>query len=475
MSTSDITPDSTSHRPAGTLPVDPFRSLRPHFGMLLGVDDFETVDAYHRGKTWLHNAWLHRHGCVWGLGVSLLPDREEVEVASGLALDALGRELALETRSCVHLGRWYAAHEDDAAWAELGDPGRVINDAGDTVTFTGHVVIQAKRCLARQVPALVEPCDGDGAVTAYSRVEETVDLFLVPGPAPARGSATRPVPYHRLRLLFGLTSPRTDDGGAVLPADQAVLDARTAVDALDALDQPGACLEAFRRFAALDAIDLRPGVGDGDDHEADGATGLFPGVAPGSLVLAEVRDVTLRRTDDGWAFDADAVPGAAIDNTVRDAHVATTTVQELLCGAGAAAGAADGGPAPDDTPVGPRARRDSVQLTARQVSVEIDAPVLAATVGEGAVVVTVLDENLGWQTPAVRRVFFAATRERVVVELEDDLPDGPVRLLLRGTGPTPILGADRLPFAGAVEPESSGVASPVHRHDGLDFVHLIER
>ena len=53
------------------LPVDPFRSLYVHFGMLLGVDDFQTLDAYHRGKMWCHSAWLHGQGVIWGLQVAL--------------------------------------------------------------------------------------------------------------------------------------------------------------------------------------------------------------------------------------------------------------------------------------------------------------------------------------------------------------------------------------------------------------------
>jgi len=44
------------------LPADPFTALQFHFGMLLGVDDLETLAANPRGKTWLHNAWLHREG-----------------------------------------------------------------------------------------------------------------------------------------------------------------------------------------------------------------------------------------------------------------------------------------------------------------------------------------------------------------------------------------------------------------------------
>ncbi len=481
-------PNDGAHCDAGPLPVDPFQSLRPHFGMLLGVDDFETVDAYHRGKTWLHSAWLHRQGVVWGLGVGLLPLRGEVEVAPGLAVDALGRELQLDTAVCLNVGRWYSAHEDDEAWAEAGEEAREVSDDGDTVTFTAHVVAQAKRCLARQVPALVEPCDGDGHTTAYSRVEETVELRLVPGPAPNRGSATRPLPYHRLRLLFAVAVAREEevDGDTiVVAADQEVLDARAAVLALDPADQPAACLEAFRRFAALDAMDLQPAA---EANGFDGGTTLFPGAEPGAMVLAGLQGVVVRRQDEEtWAFDPNAEPEAIADNTVRDVHIATTTVQELLCGAGIGGAFAGNGEAdPEDDPeageeeepvdegedagvVGPRAQPDSVQTTARQVSVELDAPVLASTLTAEAVGVSVFDESEGWRVPTTRRIYFAAGRSRLIVQTDADLPTGTVRLVIRGTGATPVLGVDRVPFAGSAESTTAG------RHDGNDFVHMIER
>lgn len=478
MNSHDTIPTATGTRSrcaAGPLPVDPFESLRPHFGMLLGVDDFETVDAYHRGKMWLHNAWLHRQGAVWGLGVALEPARGEVEVAPGLAIDGLGRELPLDTAACLHLGRWYAAHENDAAWTDHDD---ARMQDGDVVTFTAHVTLRAKRCLARPVPALVEPCDGDDQITAFSRVQETVELRLEPGPAPARGSASRPLPYVRLRLLFGIAAARTDaDSGDVLAEDQAVLDARAAILALDPDDQPTACLDAFRHFAALDTIDLRPA-----------SEGGVPVAEPGTVVLAELRDVVVRRQDDEtWAFDPDATP--TVDNAVRDVHVATTTVQDLLCGRGVAASVGSNGDEGDEgdaapaedasaataeraTPAdacGPRAQADTVAVTARQVSVALTAPVLPATASASSTSVAVLDDGEGWRLPTVRRVFYAASQNRLVVELTDDLPAGRLRLIVRGTGPTPLLGADGLPFAGGTDAPAAG------RHDGNDFVHMIER
>ena len=66
------TPDMTSCFPSvdgqgqDLLPLSPFYTLSYHFGMLLGVDDFETEQAYHRAKQRLHNAWLHGEGVVWG-------------------------------------------------------------------------------------------------------------------------------------------------------------------------------------------------------------------------------------------------------------------------------------------------------------------------------------------------------------------------------------------------------------------------
>ena len=39
-----------SSQQSGLLPISPFTALQFHFGMLLGVDDLETGQAYPRGK-----------------------------------------------------------------------------------------------------------------------------------------------------------------------------------------------------------------------------------------------------------------------------------------------------------------------------------------------------------------------------------------------------------------------------------------
>jgi len=304
-------------------PTDPFRALHVHYGMLLGVDDFEAIGAYHRGKGWLHNAWLHREGVVWGLGVTR-SDRE-LRVDPGLALDAVGRELHLDVPACLDLAAWYDEHKS------RDDLGATI-DANGAVTLHAHVVALFKVCPAREVPALAEPCNA-GAGTAPSRLVETVELRLVPGLAPPPPAP----PYHRLRLLFCIDAAQLDPLGIILPADQEVLTARASILALPHDQQPAATLVALRRFAALDAIDLRPAATSDDELQV-----WTPARPPAPLVLANLHDLRLVPLPaGGWQVDA-----AAVDPTIRSTHIATRTIQELLCGP-----CCDAAPAPPSTPV----------------------------------------------------------------------------------------------------------------------------
>jgi hypothetical protein len=262
--TPDITtcPDTSAGREDS---LSPFYALNYHFGMLLGVDDFATEQQYHHGKMRLHNAWLHRAGVVWGFDVllGLEPDQirvqpGEIRVLPGLALDASGHELHLDGDACVNVVEWFLAHKDDEGFAQAAN----MTTTPTTITFDAHVEIRFKSCLTRQVPALLEPCEGGSGGTAYSRVFETVDIRLLPGKSPAPAAP----PYHRLRVLFGLEDP-------VLPADKPVVDTRTAVLALASEQQPAAYLQALRKFAALDEIDLQPAMSSGDASALPSAGG----------------------------------------------------------------------------------------------------------------------------------------------------------------------------------------------------------
>ncbi|EAR22001.1 hypothetical protein NB231_06421 [Nitrococcus mobilis Nb-231] len=404
--------------------------------MLLGVDDFETLDAYHRGKQWLHNAWLHRAGAVWGLDVSLDEERGELRVEPGLALDGLGRELYLPTPVCLSLGRWFAEHQEDPDLeATTLDNGRIRFDA--------HVVMRFRGCLTRQVPALVEPCEGSATTTAYSRVAETAELLLLPGLA----RETELPPFHRLRLLFGLEEPREEEG-TIVDADQEVLDARNAIAVLPAGEQAAAWLAALRRFAALDTIDLRPAVTPNGEE-----TTLFPGGA--TVPLANITEITLESVNGSWRLVAEGP--ARIDTSIRPAHVATTTIQELLCGGSAA----DAG--------GPRVDPESVTVDGTQLRLQVSAPLAPASVTPGAFGVTVFDAGAGWSSVTIEDASFDETSNTITLELEAEPGVGLLRLVARGTGATPLLGSDGVPLAGSL------ADPPGSTHDGHDFIIMQER
>jgi hypothetical protein len=413
----------------GLLPVSPFTALQYHFGMLLGVDDLETAQAYPRGKVRLHNAWLHREGVVWGLNVRFNP-RQELVVDPGLALDAAGHELHLDHQACLDVGRWFAKHKDDPEFTFTD------GDAG-TRRFTVQVVARFKACLTRPVPAIAEPCAGAENDTAYSRVFETIELLLRPvRPPKDRG-------YHRLRVLFELepdSAPYAD-----------VQTERLAIQALPTHQQPAAYLEALRRFAAFDEIDLAPQAATATEPAS-----IFP-EDPTEVVLATVADITVAPTAAGdWALVA---PLPAPDVTVRPSHIATATIQELLCGPVFTGVAADDG----TQATGPTITKAT--LVEASVSMTVSRPLAKASLTPEAFSVTTFDAN-GWKTVAIRAVDLEADGT-ITVRLDEPPAGDMTRFIARGTGPTPLVAADDLAPLGA--PGASGA------DEGVDFVKRFER
>jgi hypothetical protein len=422
------------------LPLSPFNSLHYHFGMLLGVDDFETEQAYHRAKMRLHNAWLHREGVAWGFGVGVDEPRGEIRVTPGLALDAAGHELHLEADACVNVGQWFDEHHED--------PDFTVETNGDARIFDAHVAIRFKACLTRQVPALMEPCDNGSTGAAYSRVFETLEILLLPNLAPPRV-----YPYHRLRLLFGLDEPRRTEGEspAVTPEDQAVLDEVDVIRALPPTRRPAAWAEAFQQFAALDEIDMKPATSE------DGArTLLFPGREDDPVVLANITGLTLTKKNGGWELS-----GGTVDTAVRPVHVATTTIQDLLCGLPGGVGGA-GGPAP----LGPRVDPASVVISDTEITLSTDQQVHGGSI-DSAFSVSVLDPATGWKIFPVTVEIVSNGRNFRLLLTTPPLGKGLARVIARGTGETPLIGVNSLPLAGA----TTDAPAP----QGADFVLMKER
>jgi hypothetical protein len=388
----------------GALPADPFTALRFHFGMLLGVDDFEVGHGFHHGKQRLHNAWLHGAGAVWGLGVSRKDD--ELRVEPGLALDGAGRELHLDVPACLSVPAWYAEHADDVGVA----PG-----ADGSVEFSGYVVARYATCPMRPVPALAEPCAGMTTETAYSRTYETVDIRLVPGDPPA----PPPAPYHRLRVLFGLEPP-------ALPADQEAADARAA--ALAAGNRPEAFLAALETLAVLDSLELAPA------QLVDFPATRYPALEDEGVLLAVVTGIRLEPAGaDGtdWTLAAGTVGYEG-----RRTLLATRTIQELLAG-------------PEGPTGGVTFTEVVLDSAAATATLTASAPLEPGTVTPAQFAVATLDG--GWAARTVTNASLDPAGTTVALTL-DTLPAGrPTRVLARGTGPEPILGADGVPLGGGAD------------------------
>lgn len=215
MKSHDLSPDgcgvtALGERCDASLPDNPQCTLNYHFGMLLGVDDFQAEQGFHLGRSRRHQRLLHGAGVVAGYQVLFEEAATELRVLPGLAVDPLGRELVLEADQCVNLVKWWLQHRGEEAYADLPS----LDDA----TFDLDLLVCYATCLSSPVPAIAEPCAGQASDIAYSRVCETVTLKLVRAlPVPAaevEAPALTPWPHDRLSLAEVLSTvdiARPDD------------------------------------------------------------------------------------------------------------------------------------------------------------------------------------------------------------------------------------------------------------------------
>jgi hypothetical protein len=429
-------PDTLAQTQAGFLPVNPYTSVSYHFGMLLGVDDFETEQGYHRGKQALHNAWLHREGVVWGLGVETDLESGEIRVTPGLAQDGAGNQFHLELPACLDVGRWWVeARRGDPAFPSTERP-------GGGVSIDVEVAARFRACLTRPVPALSQDCEGADSETAYSRAAEAIDIFLRPV-----GTTAPAPPYRRLRLLLGIDADPADPDDV----EDEVIGARAA-----AADGP-ALVAAFRRFAALDALELAP-VEDDEGRSSR----LFPALEGEAIPLATIHGLELEPRGDEFELVG---PGVT-DQTVRSVLVATAAIQELLCARPAPApGGGGGGVAPADAG-GPRVDRPPDSADGRAITIGFDKQLDPASVDNEAFRVSTFDTS-GWVHRRVTRAAYDDVERTVTLRLRVEAEGQLVRVIAFGTGTNPLLGIDHIPLAGSVGGPPGSAAA------GIDFVHHI--
>lgn len=435
---------STDTPLAATLVADPFTALAVHYGMLLGVPDFQVLAANPRGKLRLHQAWQHGPGVVWGFPVEVPDDTAELRVGAGLAIDGVGREVALAIPHCIDVGVWL----DEQIEAGTVMPEPKLKADGDVTTINACLVVRFRACLVRPVPAMTSACDGGGGDIAYSRVLETAELELRPydqdvdGP-PEPPDDDRDDDFPRLRALF-----RDGDAGDVQPP---VTGWR----------------HAFRAVAAAEVATMGP---PGVLAASPKHTRLFPHNEPGEVVLADLPGLRLVNTPAGRRLEA-----PVIDLSIRRTHVSTWMGQELL----SELLAGRGGPGPAPVVAAPRVA--SIDLDGADVMVTLTADVVEGTI-DAALEVREFDASAAtpaWSAPvAVTPTVYAASQAgppATPATITITLPAPPTdqltyRLVLRGTGPTPLVGV--------VEGRPVALAGwaggpPGHAADGHDVVVLL--
>jgi hypothetical protein len=232
---------------------------------------------------------------------------------------------------------------------------------------------------------------------------------------------------------------------------------RDTIQALPLVQQSAAYLRALREFAALDEIDLKPQAAT-----ATGSASIFP-EDPTEVVLADIADLIVQPGARGdWAIAA-PIPTPVV--TVRPSHIATATIQELLCGpilAGAAAGPPP--PPPPPAPTGPTVT--DAQLAAKSITLKTSRPVAPSTLSPEAVSVTDYNDADGWSNLDIKAVSVAGDGS-IKIDLKEAPAGSLVRLIISGTGPRPLLAADNHIALGA--PGAGGA------DDGVDFVKTFTR
>jgi hypothetical protein len=438
-------PGSTSL--ATTLPVDPFTDLAVQFGMLLGVADFDALAANPRGKMRLHNAWLHGEGVVWGYPVSVDGTSRELRVGPGLALDAVGHELYLPVLSCLDLGAWF-----DQTSADEGAGTTFTRNKDGSVSFDAYVVVRFAACLAQPVPAMSGSSNGSASDVAHSRVNETVELLLMPGQAPARE-----ITFPKLRELHGLPAAAQPD-----PAVQAVL---TTIAGLPQDQRAQAWLDQLRAIVSAEIEQLAPiGLQNGQP----GSSLLFPADEPADVVLAQLTGITLASGADGTR----TASVGSIDTSIRWSHVPTATMLELLAVLGVLGGAGQAG----TDAGGPRLDPSTAAWDGDSIVVTTSGTFLQNTLAEGTAVMSIGPGMAGGWAPLGYTVSFDSGSNMLTFALDPAPGSGAlVRVLVRGTGATPVMGIPATASGPPVAFAGTAGGPPSDPAHGADAAFLIVR
>jgi len=157
--------------------------LYVHDGALLTQAHFQAEQTYHRSRLSRVLAYLHGHGTVAGLDVTLVPPagggNAEVRVAPGLAIDRLGRLLEQPYAACLRLPVWFDQQVAEPLSRAAID--QALRPAGDGAP--PHVVVDVYARFAASARA-PEPAFATGNAdhldsVQASRILDAVQLDLL--------------------------------------------------------------------------------------------------------------------------------------------------------------------------------------------------------------------------------------------------------------------------------------------------------
>lgn len=166
------------------VPGDPWSRLRYHYGQLLGAEDFAAEQRANVLRHRLHLGLLHGCGCAWGLEVTHSekgdPPSTRLEVAPGLAVDALGREIYVDRAQCLDITSLHTTEFWKKLTVEL-----VEGPHNRPVEYRRlYVVLHYEVCMSQPVPAIAEPCSGAEEASAFSRLNDRFSIELAAAPPP---------------------------------------------------------------------------------------------------------------------------------------------------------------------------------------------------------------------------------------------------------------------------------------------------
>lgn len=156
-------------------------------GVLLGAEDFQAEQDYHRGRLARALAYAIGYGTLTGLKVVHEPAQaadtthparsERLLVAPGLAIDRLGRQIEVARSHCLRLDEWYAAQSPQLlrqAWHAAGNLW-----SGSPSGVAADLFIRFVVCERGKTPAFASDAfDSFDSVTA-ARLRDGFEIELI--------------------------------------------------------------------------------------------------------------------------------------------------------------------------------------------------------------------------------------------------------------------------------------------------------